>query len=536
MVIDLVGVPLKYRSFNGSNKALPVLAHSLYLNGFYNAVQLDLERPNLCERDLLKAVSNADLICFAGCMTPQWPEIDELSVKVSEHLKNIGREDVPLIVGGYAAKNAHDVLRHSPWIAALFDGEGEIGIVQIARSVLQGTFKQARSLIKGICFIDDQGAYHHSIADRVSDLNPYDQNFNLIHLPEKHDMEIFHDQEGRQITTAQIYNQRGCPFVCEFCNKSMESATVVWLGDQALRDQLQSARRMGAKAIYLDVDTLTINHNKWRRHAEIIKEEGFIWGSNTRIDKISEEDMKHAVQNGCVYLFFGVEHILPGVTVAVKKFNGSLQDQIKQAKEYPKKVVDVFQSMRKVGLPSSYFIILGLPKAIFNENETEVVRYEPTTFEDDLQAIHYGLDQCAPDYLNTNVWRCMPGSTAAGEEMPKGADPFACVRPSGTDSITAGYFLPRVGAACGYKIESNHGVYRLCESVGSHQPTSTAVDAERIYDTLYRTMEHINARIDAGRKPATLFIDGGLVKQGLVWRDEKGKYGIAPLKEFENVQ
>ena len=42
-------------------------------------------------------------------------------------------------------------------------------------------------------------------------------------------------------------------------------------------------------------------------------------------------------------------------------------------------------------------------------------------------------------------------------------------------------------------------------------------------------MELINAKIDAGEKPTQLFMDKDLLAFGLVKRDEKGKYAIAPL-------
>ncbi|MBW4589920.1 hypothetical protein G7B40_014430 [Aetokthonos hydrillicola Thurmond2011] len=48
-------------------------------------------------------------------------------------------------------------------------------------------------------------------------------------------------------------------------------------------------------------------------------------------------------------------------------------------------------------------------------------------------------------------------------------------------------------------------------------------------------MELIHAKIDAGGKPTTLFIQRDLLAVGLVKRDEKGRYAIAPLKYFEGL-
>ena len=520
-------MPLKHRSFNGANKALPVLASSLALAGFNDVIQLDLERPDLSENDLVREVKDTELILFAGCMTPQWPEIDNLTQLVARH------SSAPIIVGGYATKGAKDILCESSHLAALFDGEGEEGVVEIAKEVARGSFNTLRSSIRGVCFIDKSGDYHHSTAKTVADLDPYNQSFNFVHIPAIHNMDIFRAKDGRVLETGQVYDQRGCPYNCGFCNKSTESGSIRWLGDEAFREQLRLQKAKGIEAVYLDVDTATINRSNFLRHAQILKEEGLVWGTNTRIDAIDSALIQSAVDCGCAYMFFGVEHIVPEVVVAVGKFNGTMHSQCSQARHYPGSVRRVFGEMKRAGLPSSYFIILGLPAVEFETGVThKPISYRPATFEDDMWAIGFGLDECEPDFLNLNLLRFMPGSIAADQaDHPA----FDCVRPSGNKPITGGYFLPRVAKKRGYAVPNNHGVYRLCESVGHNQPATTAVDAERVYETIRQTTGWINARIDAGRKPTTLFVDRQLMELGLVSRDDEGRYSLAPLHEFDSL-
>jgi len=107
------------------------------------------------------------------------------------------------------------------------------------------------------------------------------------------------------------------------------------------------------------------------------------------------------------------------------------------------------------------------------------------------------------------------------------------VRPSGAAPITAGYFLPRVASAQRYTVTGNHPVYRLCEAVGGNQPTTTALDAERVYDTVSATMMLINARIDRGEQPTQLFIERELFQAGLVSQDFEGRYRLAPLRAWD---
>lgn len=527
--ILLIGEKLLHRSFNGANKALPVLASSLCNAGFSNTVQLDLERSDITIEDVCRHASDADLITFAGCLTPQWPEIDKHLQQVHAHLERIGRTDVPIIVGGYATKSVEDIARLSPWITAFFDGEGEEGIVTIAELVAAGTFRQRMKEIPGICFLTENGTYHQSTAERVKNISPYDQHFEFVHVPEVHNMDIFVTPDGRQMKTAQLYTQRGCPWSCDYCNKSTESNGVNRLTEESLREQLRKLKRDGYEAVYLDVDTFTVNEKAARREAEIILEEGLSWGSNTRIDRVDKSLMRFLAGTNCIYMFFGVEHILPEVSIAIGKFNGPARNQWKQALEYPRKVRQVFTDMSECGFPSSYFLILGLPKAQVDETG-QILGFEPTTFEDDMGAIRYGLDHCNPDYFNFNMLRFMPGSTAADMWMHPA---YGCVRPSGIRPITGGYFLPRVARQLNYKVPENHGVYRLCESVGLNQPTTTAMDPQRVYDTVKGTMELINDGIGRGRKPTRIFIDRDIIQSGLVTRSDEGEYRMAPLREFE---
>ncbi|KAM3104996.1 B12-binding domain-containing radical SAM protein [Phormidesmis sp. 146-33] len=536
--IVLVGEVLRYRSFNGANKALPVLASSLHQAGFTRVVQLDLERSDLTIQDVLQEAVNADLIVFAGCMTPQWQDIDRDTKQIFDYLRENDRSQVPILVGGYATKGIADIAQVTPWITAYCDGEGETMIVEIAESIAKGTFEQDKFQISGLVFVDERGL-HHSIATRVSQFDHIDQNFGLVHIPDVHDMEIF-QRNHQRLKTAQLYTQKGCPWRCSFCNKSTEISNVFRLSEVSFRRQLQQLRQKGYQAVYLDVDTFTVHEKASRREAEILKQEGFVWGSNTRIDQINYDQMQYLVEHNCVYLFFGVEHTMIEVALAIGKFNGSFKSQLKQAVDYPKKVQQVFQDMQRANLPSSYFVILGLPKAKLSDNLTAISSsypqgvngYEPTTFDDDMATIRFGLDQCDPDFLNFNTLRFMPGSVAADVANHPA---YACVRPSGASPITAGYFLPRVANHFGYKVSKNHGVYRLCESVDQHQPTSTAMNAVRIYETIHDTMKIINTKVNAGGKATTLFIDRELLTQQLVKRDEKGRYTIAPLKSFERL-
>ncbi|WP_430912689.1 B12-binding domain-containing radical SAM protein [Methylobacterium sp. sgz302541] len=532
--ILLIGEALRSRSFNGANKALPVLASALRNAGFRDVLQLDLERGDVTIEDVCRAAVRSDLVAFAGCMSPQWPELDVSAARVCDALLQAGREDVPVIVGGYAAKGVEDIARASPWISAFFEGEGEDAMPRIAELVAAGRFPEGRAEVQGLCYVAPDGRFHRSTAPRVANFDAIDQGLGFVHVPAVHDMDIFRAPDGRQLKSAQLFTQRGCPWRCGYCNKSTEGGGVARLGEASLRDQLESLRAQGFEAVYLDVDTFTVNRAAAEREARLLGESGLKWGSNTRIDMIDAGMMQHFVAHGCDYMFFGVEHIDPGVGLAIGKFNGSWSTQLRDAENYPSLVVRAFADMRAARLPSSYFIILGLPKAVLDESGSRVVAYRPTDFEEDIAAIRFGIERCEPDYLNLNVLRFMPGSAAADAPHHPA---YSCVRPSGAAPITAGYFLPRVAEARGYTVPRNHPVYRLCESVGLNQPTTTALDPERVHRTVETTMRMVNAHPRASGRPAMrLFIERDLFEAKLVGRDEDDRYWMAPLREWEGYE
>jgi anaerobic magnesium-protoporphyrin IX monomethyl ester cyclase len=249
MNVILLGERLAYRSFNGANKALPVLASCLNHAGFRNVRQMDLElneRINIAA--VTRAVLEADLLLVAGAMTPQWSDLDKTLTEIHGTLTSVGRV-IPIIVGGYAAKNAKDVLEAQPAITALFDGEGEAGVVEVVEALASGTLSQRKKSIRGMCYIDESGRFHRSVAARVTMFDHVDQNFELIHDPSTHNMEIF-ARPNTLLKTAQVFTQRGCPWICGFCNKSMENGKVVRLSADALREQLRALHREGFTSVW----------------------------------------------------------------------------------------------------------------------------------------------------------------------------------------------------------------------------------------------------------------------------------------------
>ncbi len=526
--VVLIGEKMPNRAFNGANKALPVLASSLNNAGYTNVRQLDMEREDMTLDEVMRETRNSDLIGISGVST-QLDQIYSHAKKIREDLE--GRK-TPIIVGGYAAKGAQEIAANAPWITAFFNGEGEEGILQIAGSVARDKFDDEKKKIKGLCYVDSSGNYHESLADRVRDLDGIDQNFGFVHVPKVHDMDIFRDDSGRVLKTAQLFDQRGCLYRCGFCNKSLEEKAVVHVGDEWFEELVMNLADDGYEAVYLDNDTATINADRFRKKMEILNEYGLKVGINTRIDiearrlKDGKGNIEFAKNHGAIYQFFGVEHTDPNVLVAIGKFNGNENSQVKRAKQYKEDVKVVFTEMERTGLPSSYFLIMGLPKKVGED-------YRPTSLEEDQEAIRFALTECNPNYLNFNVLRFMPGTTASDlPSNPNYTNPFACVRPTGDNPVSGVHFIPALARKNGYDPQEYHPIFQCFEDLPREQPRSTAVSSKRAYETMKYTIDLINQRIEHGKKPTTLFLGHRVLDKGLITREDNGKYNIVGFEQF----
>ena len=681
--IIILGVPLKERSFNGANKATLCLGSALVnqLDALNEGrvennkitendiIIVDLDSPaKSFEKDVKPHLKDAAIISFSGVLSPQLNDFIELANQTRKELRRAENAEAPIVVGGYAVKDAYTLIPLVPAVSGWIDGEGEENFPKIVKASLDGTFDAQRKTGELVGVASRNGATDiHLPADigevgsiynphvimpltrepaRVMNFDAINQNYRHEHVPEKHNMTIFRDPEtGRQLKTAQIFTQRGCPWQCGFCNKSEESGLVPFLGEASFRRQLKELKAQGYEAVYLDVDTFTANPNEAKRQAQILKDEGFYWGSNTRIDKITPELLQFFRDNNCQYMFFGVEHTNPAVLAAVGKFEteaprfnlgkdgtnyDSIAAQYAIAQTYKDMVTTIFRSMESVafevqldklykqlnpptidermrssllqvipvdeiypvipeniltdkealqdfvarrhgkdtksvqafldsfqnglpeenplknyksvegmGLPSSYFIILGLPKVKLDE-KGQIAKdvkgnaaFEPTTIEDDKKVIAHAISECNVDYLNFNVLRFMPGSKGA-RQVGESGNPYACVRPTGAEPVTAAHFTHIGRTHYGIEQQKYHPVFRLCESVGPEQPFSTAMTPERVYKTYAYAIELINAKILNGGKKTELFIDTEILEKGLVTQDqETGIYTMAALDEFE---
>lgn len=546
--IILVGEKLEHRAFNGSNQALPWLASALNNGGFQDVVQFDMENGNNNLERLLQKSESKDLIMFAGTFSTQLDQIDAQSFQLKQHLKTLGRGNVPIIVGGYGASGVERYAEHAPFIDAFFYGPGIEQVVQIADSVDQGRFEVdlKTSQIAGLSYYDQE---KRKFVQGKSVIPPSEESFGNIdqlfmrdYVPQIHDMgDIFFDKNGRPLSTFQLVTELGCPYICSFCSESGGESEQMFVGRSvrelpldAVKNIFSQAKEKGYRAVYFDIETAFRNWERMEKILGIMHDYGLVGGLNTRIDTAKQERIQRATELGVVYTFYGVEHINPQVLFAINKFaNSNPQRRIQQSEEYVNKVEQTFKWMNDAGMQSSLFLMMGLPKIDDvswqrlkqGKDTIEELVYTHTTFEDDATAIREAFTRTHPYHFNANILRLNPDTALAWQPQ------FATIRPSGKDKLDAVWFVPRVAKKLGIKLQEFHPIYRFFEGVETNQPFTTVMDPERAYDTAIIILREANMH------RSHVYFDPELERTGLVQKDSQtGKYIIAPLKEFEGLE
>lgn len=199
-----------------------------------------------------------------------------------------------------------------------------------------------------------------------------------------------------------IFSARGCPFNCAFCIRTFGREVVAKKTETVLAE-MKSQINAGIRVIRFVDDTFTLNRNRVIEICQgIVREKIKVaWVCLAHINTLDEEMLSWMKKAGCVRLLVGIE----SYSAKVLK---SLDKRIDPAKTNAR-----LQLIRKVGIESGGFVIVGAPE------ETE------EDFELTLRGLlhapldHIILSICAP-YVGT------PFFESVKEELVFSLIPYEC--------------------------------------------------------------------------------------------------------------
>lgn len=503
--ILLVIPPLPERSYPGKFMGPDYLATALLLKR-YRVVILDL--------DVIYARGENVLKKYYQVLTDFEPNIvgiTNMSIQndIANYLAWFTKKNFPKIIvikGGF-----HEIVGwkytielHHNYVDACVVGEGEIPIQQIADAVEKGRWEEGKKDIPSLAWWDGKKVVFNSKKRFEVDPNLFSPT-RLNYYPE-YNFEIFHF-----FKTAQMMTLRGCPYKCTFCSESFFPEKIKYRDFSNIIEELDVLKKEGYKAIYFDDPTFTLKKDRVVKIIQLVHERGFIWGCNTRVDQLDEEMIKYMEKNGCVYIFCGVESLVPETLLAMRKTS--------KPQEYLKSVQNVYEFLQKVNIASSIFLIFG------NARLNDDGRITSEHWED----IEYSLKKAIEmnvSFISMNILRLLPETAYSVEKQ------YAPIRPNDGEQIHAGHYDMKWYLLNGRKdIRSNHPIYRCFEGARSVNPIFASPDYA--YKIIELAINLVNEHNLSSSIQTKIVVDYKAM-QFLEERKSAGRifYSIAPYNEI----
>jgi anaerobic magnesium-protoporphyrin IX monomethyl ester cyclase len=194
---------------------------------------------------------------------------------------------------------------------------------------------------------------------------------------------------------------RGCPFLCTFCYSPNFHATTRTKSVGKVREELARLRGLGVDDIDIYDDTLFgARRREFSAYLAPLRELGFSWIGNLRINMLDEVLLGEIVEAGCKWLYFGIESRRDDVLRALKK--GVTSAQVEAG----------IRLMSRAGIPAVYSLLFGLPLAESTEAPEEVI-----AFAEWIHAQHPEAE------IQLQSFVPLPGATLFREAVERGFEP-----------------------------------------------------------------------------------------------------------------
>jgi len=367
---------------------------------------------------------------------------------------------------------------HHDYVDACVVGEGEIGIQQIAKAIDKGEWDTKKAEIPGVAYWD--GSKPVLTTGHREEVDP---NFlmpaRLNWFPEYNFRVLGNRKTGQMMTV------RGCPWECAFCSEAFFPSRTHWRDLGNIIKELDLLKKQRYEAIYFDDSTFTLKPD-WL--IELIKEvhkRGFIWGCNTRVDAVQKELVKYMGESGCVYLFCGVESLVPEILRAMNKTH--------KPQHYLECVPRVYRWLREARISPSVFLIFGNARMMPDGTLT------PERWEDVEFTIKNAIE-LDTDYISMNILRFLP--EVAFSHLPH----YAPIRLTGQEPVHAGYYDMKWYMLKGQNdLRSSHPIYRCFE--GSRSVNPGFATPEYVYAIMQRAIELVNTHNLNSSRQAKIVVD-----------------------------
>lgn len=210
---------------------------------------------------------------------------------------------------------------------------------------------------------------------------------------------------GVSFPTIGYQSSRGCPNRCRYCyNTFFNQCRLRVKSEDKIRDELSRLTELGIERLFFYDDSMGGSRKVIERLNRVLGDFNFRWWGSPRLDCIDEKIIGEFENNGCEWLFFGVESPLPHILEYIQK--GLKYEDIERG-------IDI---MCKSSITTTYSLMIGFPKE---------------TYQDTLAVLDYA-DEIARRHPKAETviqpYAPLPGSSLYAEAVEAGFSPPESLR------------------------------------------------------------------------------------------------------------
>jgi len=284
--------------------------------------------------------------------------------------------EIPLVWGGTHPSMCAEQTLESDLVDFVVKCEGEQTMLELVQSLQEGK--------KDFSDIDGLGWKKNG----TNVMNKDREFLDIEELPFPYDGkggEILAEYLKKTDTLENIgyESSRGCPYKCGFCYNVFFHKNVCRVKSlEKVRSELSRLKEMGVSKMTFYDDTLLAGRKDMINNiCDLLRELGFEWIANVRINLFSPELLNKFRESGCVYLFFGIESPDDEILRFIRKGQNR------------RMIDDGIRIASKGGIKTLYSLMIGLP------NETREQLNRTLDFADEIRRMHPGAEVPIQPYV-----------------------------------------------------------------------------------------------------------------------------------------
>ncbi len=288
-------------------------------------------------------IKKPEIIAFSALSTNF-----EICLKLAQYAKKMS--DTNIIFGGVHSIIDYDNIIKNNYVDAVCVGEGEVSLPEYLK----------RLSLKKLSENNDLNITYKINGNVINAFDNYSfPELDTYHFPDRDCLKSYY--EKNILTSANFITGRGCPYQCHYCNAVTLNKNKKYLRfrsiENIIEEILEVKKKYNIEKVIFSDETFTLNKKRLFLFLEEYRKKiNFPFVCQTRVETIDNEIAKELKKSDCVQVTLGIESGNPDIR---KNFlNRKMSDE---------QIIEAFQILKKNGLYTSSFNMIGLPEETENK-------------------------------------------------------------------------------------------------------------------------------------------------------------------------